>query len=110
MKQRKTMLTALLLAIPIVATYATTPTDTLYNNHSVSNRVRLITDGCINAQSDTVTSTGHLTLIAQQGVSLLNNIDVQLGGTLVIMTGTIPCVRYTYDASGNRVRREKEPQ
>lgn len=110
MKQRKIILTALLLAFLIVATYATTPTDTLYNNHSVSERVRLIVDGSINAQSDTVTSTGHLTLVAQQGVSLLNNIDVQLGGTLVIMTGTIPCVRYTYDACGNRVRREKEPQ
>lgn len=110
MKQRKIILTALFLAFLVVATNATTPTDTLYSNHSVSERVRLIVDGSINAQSDTVTSTGHLTLIAQQGVSLLNNIDVQLGGTLVIMTGTIPCVRYTYDASGNRVRREKEPQ
>lgn len=110
MKQKKRVLTALFLAACSGVAYATMPSDTIYNNQLIISRVKIIVDGSINAQSDTVTSTGHLTLIGQQGVSLLNNIDVQLGGTLFIMAGTIPCVRYTYDASGNRIRREKETQ
>ena len=107
-KYRKTIVVLLLLSFTR-GSYASITSDTLYVNQSVSGRATVSTDGTIIAHSDTVKTTGDL-LMAGQGVTIQNNFEVQLGGTLFIRTGTPPRIRFTYDASGNRVRREKVSQ
>lgn len=110
MTQRKKTIIALLLALYGGTAHATALTDTLFVNQSVSGNVTVSVNGNIYAQSDTVTTTGNLTLIGQESVTLNNNVEVQLGGVLIIRTGIPPRIIYTYDASGNRIRREKETQ
>lgn len=110
MKSYRSTLAVLLLLLCTGAARAAITSDTLYVNQSVGGHVAVSANGTITAYSDTVMSAGILILSGHQGVTLQQNIDVQLGGTLIIKTGTPPRIIYTYDACGNRVRREKETQ
>jgi len=100
----------LLLVLCTRSAYATGTSDSIYANQNVRGRITVSVDGSITARYDTISPNGHLTLAGQQGVTLQRDVNVQLGGTLIIRTGTPPRIRYTYDASGNRIRREKETQ
>ncbi len=64
----------------------------------------------LTSQNVTVTSTGHLTLNGPQGVLIPSSFEVQLGGTLELNGGLQYAIIFTYDASGNRIRREKKFQ
>lgn len=110
MMQYKKALAALFLVWNTGTTHAMLTSDTLYINQSVGGHVIVNVDGTIIARSDTVKSAGKLILVGRQGVTLQNNIDVRLGGAMIIQTGTPSRIIYTYDASGNRVRREKNTQ
>lgn len=103
-------LIVLFLSLWAGVSQATSLSDTLYVDQSITGRATVSADGTIIAHSDTVKTTGYLLLVGHQGVTLQRDIDVQLGGTLIIRTGTPPRIRYTYDASGNRVRRERITQ
>ena len=106
---RKTFV-ALFFSLWVGTGNAIVTSDTLYVNHSVGGHVTVSAEGTITAEFDTVRSSGVLILSGHQGVQLQKNIDVQLGGTLIIRTGTPPRIKYFYDASGNRIRREEETQ
>ena len=110
MRTERKFIATLLLTLCIGTNHATEVSDSIYENRTVSGRVTINVDGSIIARSDTIVSNGCLTLVGQQGVTLQQNIDVQLGGMLIIHAGTPPRIRYSYDASGNRIRREKETQ
>jgi hypothetical protein len=82
--------------------------DSIYSNHSVNTNVNVNTKKALQVNSVMVTQKGSLRLTSQQSVTLNNNFQVQLGGTLIIQTGKPPRIKYTYDNSGNRTKREKE--
>ena len=61
----------------------------------------------LTSQDVVVTNTGHLTLNGPQGVLITSDFEVQLGGTLELNGGLQYVIAFSYDASGNRIRREK---
>lgn len=91
-----------------VQTQATEISDSIYANQTVSTTISVNTSENLQSQSVTVTPEGRLTLTSLHKVTLNGNVQVQAGGVLVIRTGQPPRIIYTYDASGNRTRREKE--
>ena len=80
----------------------------IYSNHIVSTDINISTRKAIQVKSVTVTPKGNLRLMGMQGVTLDQNLLVQPGGTFVIQTGKPPRIKYSYDACGNRIKREKK--
>lgn len=97
----------LLSAISAKAQQANDSVDT-YQNHTVSTIVSIQGRDTLTVSDVIVTSTGHLKLTAPAATVVTNNLNVQLGGTLEINGGRQYFIKFTYDAAGNRIRREKE--
>lgn len=96
-----------LLSAPAMAQQSNDSVDT-YQNHTVSTTVSVQGRDTLIVSDVTVTSTGHLKLTAPAATVVTNNLNVQLGGTLEINGGRQYLIKFTYDAAGNRIRREKE--
>lgn len=92
----------------IMSASATETSDSIYANQIISTTISVNTSQKLQAQSVTVTPEGRLTMTSLQSVTINTNFEVNIGGTLVIRTGQSPRIKYTYDACGNRTRREKE--
>ena len=102
------MLSAIfLLSAPAMAQQANDSVDT-YQNHTVSTTVSVQGRDTLIVSDVTVTPTGHLKLTAPAATIVTSNLNVQLGGTLEINGGRQYLIKFTYDAAGNRIRREKE--
>ena len=92
-----------------IAAFGTEMCDsTVYTNQTVSTEVIVHSQDPMSVSNVTVTPTGRLTLIDPNGVVLNGGTTVNVGGTLNIYTDQVLRIRYAYDASGNRVRREKD--
>lgn len=101
------MLSALLLLCSI--TMNAEQMDTVYyQNKTVSGVVYVKSNDAIISNNVTVSNTGQLNLTANTTVNITPSFVVNLGGVLNINTGVPPRIRYTYDASGNRTRRETD--
>jgi len=81
--------------------------DTFNNQTVTADSVVVQGRTLLTSQNVIVTNTGHLTLNGPQGVLIPQNFEVQLGGSLILNGGLQYAVIFTYDASGNRIRREK---
>lgn len=78
-----------------------------FNNQTVTTETVVQGRTLLSSQNVTVTNTGHLTLNGPQGVVIPQGFEVQLGGMLEINGGLQYALKFIYDASGNRIRREK---
>ena len=96
-----------LLSAPVMAQQANDSVDT-YQNHTVSTTVSVQGRNTLTVSDVTVTSTGHLKITAPAATIVTDNLTVQLGGTLEINGSRQYFIKFTYDAAGNRLRREKE--
>ena len=96
-----------LLSAPVMAQQANDSVDT-YQNHTVSTTVSVQGRNTLTVSDVTVTSTGHLKITAPAAPIVTGNLTVQLGGTLEINGSRQYFIKFTYDAAGNRLRREKE--
>lgn len=79
----------------------------VYQNHTVTGFVCVQGRNEITVQNVTVTNTGHLKISAPAGIVVTAPFTVNLGGILELNGGMQNAIRYTYDASGNRIKREK---
>lgn len=76
-----------------------------YQNQTVTTEVFVQGRDVLTSNNVTVNSTGHLIMTAPNGVKITGNFVVQLGGRLELNGGRQHHIRYTYDASGNRIAR-----
>ena len=79
-----------------------------FNNQTVTTEITVQGRTVLTSQGVTVTSTGQLTLNGPQGVLIPQDFEVKTGGSLLLNGGLQYAVTFTYDASGNRIRREKK--
>ena len=86
------------------------PVDTLsiFSGRTVSTETRVYSKTLLQMDSTTVTSIGSLGMTAEEGITVLDGTYVELGGELMLNGAGQYMVRFTYDASGNRIRREKD--
>lgn len=100
------VLTVVTCSVPANATESGDSIDT-YQNQTVSTEVFVQGRDVLTSNNVTVTPTGHLTMTAPNGISINGTFEVQLGGLLELNGGRQHHIRYTYDASGNRVLRRR---
>jgi hypothetical protein len=79
-----------------------------FNNQTVATEITVQGRTVLTSQNVTVTNTGQLTLNGPQGIYIPQSFEVNRGGSLTLNGGLQFAVTFTYDASGNRIRREKE--
>ena len=77
-----------------------------YHNQTVEGLTYVISSNAMIVSNVTVAPTGQLTLTANSSITINPSFNVQIGGVLNIMAGESPRIQYSYDASGNRTRRE----
>lgn len=108
---RKFILLALVL-FPSMSTNAQENNDSVdvYANHTVSNQVVVQGRNVLTSHNVTVTNTGNLKLSSPNGINITNHFYVNLGGVLELNGGMQYAIRYTYDATGNRTRRQRNNQ
>ena len=100
-------ITGLVIALIAKAEEVPDSVDT-FNNQTVSTEVVVQGRTILTSQNVTVTSTGQLTLNGPQGIIIPHDFVVNSGGTLKLNGGLQYAVIFSYDASGNRIRREKK--
>jgi len=108
---KKRLIMSALVSLSISSSIAQTPVDSVdtYQHQTVSSRVSVQGRHVLTSSDITVTSTGDLKLSAPDGVVMTGPFTVQLGGVLQVNGGRQWLIRYTYDSSGNRICREKNP-
>lgn len=108
---KKRLILSALVCLYISPITAQTPIDSVdtYQHQTVSSTVSVQGRHVLTSSDVTVTSTGDLKLTAPDGVEINGPFTVQLGGILQVNGGRQWLIRYTYDNSGNRIRREKNP-
>jgi len=91
-----------------VASHASESNDSVdsYTNHMVSSTVTVQGRGELTVSSVSVTPTGDLTLAAPDNITISGPFTVEEGGQLNAFVQTRPLIWYSYDAAGNRIRRE----
>ena len=91
------------------AVYAQNVTDSVdvYVNQTVDSRVVIQGRDTLKSHDITVTSTGDLRMSAPNGIIITAPFTVELGGKLELNGGRQYHVLYSYDLSGNIVRRKK---
>ena len=101
-------LSALLLICtnPMTATELGDSIDT-YQNQTVSSEVFVQGRDILISDNVTVTSNGHLTMFAPNGIVITSDLNVQLGGQLELNGGHQWPIVYNYDSSGNIISRQK---
>lgn len=113
MKQiiHKFILLAMVL-FPSMSTKAQEVNDSVdvYASHVVSSHVEVQGRNILTSYDVTVTNTGNLKLSSPNGIDITNNFSVNLGGVLELNGGMQYAIRYTYDATGNRTRRQRNNQ
>ena len=90
--------------------YAQTIVDSVatYSHHTIANHVTVRGRDTLNVRDVIVMPNGKLNLISPHAVVIQNNFQVKQGGVLSIETNRSYRIRYTYDAAGNRTRRDNE--
>ena len=85
-------------------------TDTLsvYSGNTVSDEKKIVSEQSLEMDNTTVITGGNLQATANDAIIVLDETMVALGGELQLNGAGQYAVRYTYDASGNRVRQEKD--
>ena len=78
-----------------------------FNNKLVTTEVTVQGRTVLTSQNVVVGDTGNLTMNGPQGIYISQNFNVSLGGTLQLNGGLQYGLSFTYDASGNRIRREE---
>ena len=107
--KRRTLLIAVGLVIALCG-WAEENRDSVdtFNNQTITTEVAVQGRTVLTSQSVTVTNTGQLTLNGPQGVLIPQDFEVNSGGSLLLNGGLQYAVTFTYDASGNRIKREKK--
>lgn len=102
------MISALLTLFVSVA-HATEPIDSVdvYQNQTVSSVVVIQGRHQLSVRNVSVTSAGDLKLSAPDEIIVTGSFTVDLGGKLELNGGMQYAIRYSYDVTGNRIRREK---
>jgi hypothetical protein len=86
------------------------PTDTIniYTGKIVSDEKRVMSKQTLQMSNTTITGSGHLKATAEDGIVIIDETTVMLGGTLQLNGASQYAIKYYYDASGNRTNRRKD--
>lgn len=77
-----------------------------FENQTVSSQRSVLGCSTLTTRNITVTSSGNLTLTASENITLNPTFEVRAGGTLYVYCEKPKQMIFTYDASGNRIRRQ----
>lgn len=80
----------------------------LYQNHIVNEEVEIQGRNQLTIQNVTVTNTGYLKAHTPSSITITGTCIVELGGILELNGSQQYAIKYTYDSTGNRIRREKK--
>lgn len=103
------MLTALLLFFYSGLAHAIETNDSVdaYQNQTVTNQVVVQGRTVLSTNNVTVTSTGDLKMYSPGGIIVTGPFIVELGGALELNGGMQYAIRYSYDTTGNRTKRQR---
>lgn len=104
---KRLTLVALSLLLAMNTTAEVNDSIDTYQNQTVNNQVEVQGRDVLTVNNVTVNSTGHLKLSSPNGIVIPAGLTVELGGILELNGGRQWLVRYTYDAAGNRIRRQR---
>lgn len=109
MKLRKKILTALVLFFYSGLAHAVETNDSVdvYQNQTVTNQVVVQGRTVLSTNNVTVTSTGDLKMFSPDGINVTGPFIVEFGGVLELNGGLQYAIRYSYDATGNRTKRQR---
>lgn len=105
----KSFLLPVLFMLTSISAKAAIPNDSIdsYTGHTVSDSVFVQGQSTISVNNVDVTSTGHLVVSAPNSIEIGSNFTVVLGGRLDLYREIVHYIVFTYDASGNVIRREE---
>ena len=103
------MVISTLLSLGVTSVYAIEQNDSIdtLQDQVIDSVVFVQSGGQLTVNNVTVTPAGKLTAMGRSGVVLNGPFEVQLGGRLELKVRLQHTVRYSYDASGNRVLRRR---
>ena len=111
MKQsiKKRLTISALLALCAYTMQASESSDSIdvYENHVVNDLTVIQGHTLLTIRNVTVSGTGYLKASSPEGISVTAPVIVEQGGVLELNGGMQYGIRYTYDSTGNRIRREK---
>lgn len=101
-----------LLISTTVQTKAVLPNDSVdtYTNHTITDSVYVQGRSTLTISDVSVSSGGHLVASSPDGIVVTSGMLVELGGKLSLYERRLKCVFFTYDASGNIIRRKEKWQ
>lgn len=79
----------------------------VFQNQTVTNHVGVQGRTVLFSTNVTVTSTGDLKMSSPDGIDITGPFTVDLGGVLELNGGLQYGIRYTYNTTGNRTRRQR---
>lgn len=91
---------------------AVVPSDSVdtYTNQTVYDSVYVQGRSTLTISDVTVSSGGHLVASSPNGIVVTNGLHVELGGKLNLYEKCLKCVFFSYDSSGNIIRRKEKWQ
>jgi hypothetical protein len=106
------MVISILLSFGVISVYAIEQNDSIdtLQDQVIDSVVFVQSGGQLTVNNVTVTPAGKLTAMGRSGVVLNGPFEVQLGGRLELKVRLQHTVRYSYDASGNRISRRKSTE
>lgn len=105
---KKHFMTIVFVMLAKMPSYSAELTDSVasYNGQTVNSTVTVQGKDTLRVSNVNVTSTGNLTLTSPDGVIITSGLDVVTGGVLNITGGKHNYIRFFYNNTGHRIRRE----
>ena len=83
-------------------------TISVFSGKTVSDEKKIVAEESLQMDNTTVITGGNLQATANDAITVLDETMVALGGELQLNGAGQYAVRFTYDASGNRIKRGKD--
>jgi hypothetical protein len=109
---REKILCAIMLVVMTIPGHAEESSDSVdvYSYQSVYTEVTVQGRDTLTSHHVSVIDTGKLTLNGPKGVFIPSDFHVNTGGVLSVNGGMQYAINFFYDASGNRIRRQKKTE
>jgi hypothetical protein len=100
------------LSYPVTKAEAMLPNDSVdtYSNHTITDSVYVQGRTTLTISDVSVSTCGHLVASSPECIVVTGGLEVELGGKLNLYEKLVKRILFTYDASGNIIRRKEKWQ